>query len=275
MDFVRKYMLSTAMLRSPDGDGAVVDPPAIVDPPVDPALAADPPADPTPEPARNQPPKWALDRISAETAKREESDRQRDAAERRAADAEALAARLQAGANPDPAPRPAPPAQNIDQMVNDRAQQIRLNEDSTAIKSAGLSEFGAAFGETLAILNAVGAVSDDIVLNMVAVDKANAHKILTTLAKDPEKAASFAKLDSRRQIAELTRMSDALKADPKPVIVPAVAPAVVPKTGSKAPPPAPPVDPSASKTIDWRSDEASDDDFSKGWNERQAQRARR
>jgi len=36
---------------------------------------------------------------------------------------------------------------------------------------------------------------------------------------------------------------------------------------SRAPNPPPPVDPGASKTIDWRSDEASDAEFTAGFNE--------
>lgn len=283
MDLLRKYMLSTAMLRSPD-EPAAGDPPASDPVVVDPAAAAgDPPAGdpPAADPPRNQPPKWALDRISAETARREAAEqRAAEEAQRREA-AEALAARLQAGRsdgdNPparEPAPSRTEPPANIESLVNAEANRRELNRESTAIRSAGMSEFGASFGDTLSVLNAVGAVSDDIVLDLVAVDRANSHKILTQLAKDPEKAAAFAQLDSRRRIAELTRMSDALKTAPAPAVDPKASPAPA-KTVSKAPAPPPPVDPSAVKSVDWRDDKTSDAEFSKAWDENFKKRSAR
>lgn len=284
MDLLRKYLLSSAMLRAPDDPpgGGTGDPPA-GDPPVDPNANAggDPPAgdppvgDPPPAPASKQPPKWALDRISEETARRE-------AAEQRAREAEALAARLQArgndpGADPKPTPVRADPPANIDALVDAETTRRELNRESTAIRSAGVAEYGPGFAETLRVLHAVGAVEDAIVLDLAAVDRVNAHKILATLAQDPERAASFAQLDPRRRIAEITRMSDALKTPPAgtdPKTPPA--PVVPPKTVSKAPAPPPPVDPSAVKSTDWRDDKASDAEFSKGWNENfEKRRARR
>lgn len=281
MDLLRKYLLSTAMLRSPDdGGAAVTDPPAGDPPVVVPPVAGDPPASDPPAadpPASKQPPKWALDRISEETARREQ-------AEQRARDAEALAARLQASrapdpANPDPAPaRPpatAAPA-NIDALVDAETTRRELNRESTAIRSAGITEYGPGFADTLRVLHAVGAVEDAIVLDLAAVDRTNAHKILATLAADPEKAASFAQLDSRRRIAEITRMSDALKTPPAAVDPKTPAPpAVPPKTVSKAPAPPPPVDPSAVKSVDWRDDKTSDAEFSKGWDENFKKRSAR
>jgi hypothetical protein len=253
-------------------------------PPVDPALSSAPSADPpAPDPALSDPPAadnapkedgrknpWYLKRIA------DEADARR-AAEQRAADAEALAARLQAGNNPPPAD-PKPPTQqpqDFNAAVRTEAQRLRLADDSTAVRDAGLREFGTDFNQSLSILTAVGATNDDMVLDLIAVDRANAHKILANLAKDPEKAASLVGMDSRRRIAELTRMADAIvapkSADPAPK---APAPPAPPAKGvSRAPAPPPPVDPSASKTVDWRSDEVSDEEFSKGWEANTAKRA--
>jgi hypothetical protein len=135
-----------------------------------------------------------------------------------------------------------------------------LAEESTTIRDAGYREFGQSFGQNLAVLNAAGAVSDDMVLDLIAVDKANAHKILAALAQDPERATALATMDSRRRTAELTRISMAANAPTTPA---PKAPAT--KQVSKAPAPPPPVEPSSTKTIPWYSDEASDADFDKGF----------
>ena len=203
------------------------------------------------------------------------------AAEQRAADAEALAARLQAGKDPpaaDPA-RPVPPSPaspDFNTAVQREAQRQRLAEDSSAVRDAGLREFGGDFGQSLSILTAIGATNDEMVLDLLAVDKPNAHKILANLAKDPEKAASLVGMDSRRRIAELTRMADAIAAPAKTDGTPAPKPGAAPAKGiSKAPPPPPPVDPSASKVTDWRADEASDEEFDRGFKEMMAKRSAR
>lgn len=281
MNFFRVNRLP--LYQAPDAPGATIDPPAggVVDPPAaDPAAAAvvDPPAldDPQPDPApagehgnKGKSP-WYMKRLADETEARRQ-------AEQRAVDAEALAARLQASGNPPAAdaPRaPAPAAGDFNTAVQREAQRLRLADDSTAVRDAGFKEFGGDFGNSLSILTAIGATSDDIVLDVLAVDKANAHKIFENLAKDPEKAASLVGMDPRRRIAELTRMSDALA--PKAAAAPAAKPGAVPPKGiSKAPAPPPPVDPSASKTIDGYSDEATDDQFTAQFNERMKARATR
>lgn len=268
------------LYQAPDAPGETIDPPAggVVDPPVvDPAAAVvDPPAqDDPPAPAGEHGNKgkspWFLTRIS------QEAERAR-VAEQRALDAEALAARLQAGGNPPAAdaPRVPPPAAgDFNTAVQREAQRLRLTDDSTAVRDAGFKEFGGDFGNSLSILTAVGATSDDIVLDVLAVDKPNAHKIFANLAKDPEKAASLVGMDPRRRIAELTRMSDALAPKPAADAASAPKPAAPAKGISKAPPPPPPVDPSASKTIDGYSDEATDDQFTAQFNERMKARATR
>lgn len=274
---VNRLPLYQAPDAPPSGDGTIdpaappVDPaapPAAGDPPA-PELQPDPPAADGDHGNKGKKP-WFLQRISEETEGRR-------AAEQRAADAEALAARLQAGNNPPPAdgtrqPPPADP-RDFNAAVRTEAQRMRLADDSMAVRDAGLRDFGASFGESLHILTAVGATSDDMVLDLIAVDKTNAHKILANLAKDPEKAASLVGMDSRRRIAELTRMADAIAAPKTEPTAPK--PGAPPKQVSKAPAPAPPVDPSASKSVDWRSDEASDEEFDRGFKETMAKRSAR
>lgn len=229
--------------------------------------------EPVAEPERAPPPKWALERISEETRKRQEADARVAAAERRAQDAEALATRIQAGQQP-------PPEQQRQQQIEpdptavDRAVSQRLMNDARQeIIRNGYATFGGAkFDETANILGAVGCVSDDFISDVLAVDRANAHKMLADLAAKPEDAARIARLDSRSRIAELTRMT---MASAVAVKEPEVAPKIAPKTVSKAPAPAPVVEPSASKIVDWRSDEASDDDFTKGFEETMKKRAGR
>lgn len=277
MDLLKKYLLENVH-RSPDDPVAPV-----ADPVVDPAVVAaipaadpEPPVDPDPQgdppPAADHGNKgkkpWFLDRISEEASARR-------AAEERATNAETLLQRLQNG-KPDPAapvvPTVAP--QDFQTAVRSEAARIKLSEDSTAIRDNGLKEFGSAFTDSLNILSAVGATADDVVLDLIAVDKANAHKILATLAKDPEKAAALAGMDPRRRTAELTRMSmSALAPAADPAVPPK--PAVPAKQVSRAPAPPPPVDPNASKVTDWRSDEASDDEFDRGFKETMAKRSAR
>jgi hypothetical protein len=243
---------------------AVVDPATIIEPPP----APEPPAAPAKKP-------WYLERISQESARAQEASTKLAAAERRAADAEALAERLRADAGQDrqqrqePQQRPQEPDRQAE--IRREAAAQRLAEDSMDVRNRGIAEYGASFVESLGILSAVGAVTDDFVSDVLAVDKANAHKIFDQIAKDPERAATLAAMSSRQRIAEITRMSvatAATKTEPAPPVAP-------PKTVSKAPAPPPKIDPGAVKIVDGYSDEASDEDFTRQFNERMAKRGAR
>jgi hypothetical protein len=262
MNILRHLYLNSAC-RAPD-DVIAADP--VVDP-VDPALVADPAAaapapaadpivadpaatpDPAPAPApahgnRGQTP-WFQRTIAELRQEKREEKSAREAAEQRAADLAAIIERMQAdpaaAATPKvAAPAAAPGTQDFATAVKMQAAKDRLYEDTLAVRSAGEGAF-ADFGESLGILNAIGATNDDFVADVLAVDKAGAHKIFDKLAKDQEKAASLVGMDSRRRIAELTRMADALKTpEPKPA-----APEPKPAAISKAPAPAPRVSPLA------------------------------
>jgi hypothetical protein len=260
--------------EAPDAaTGGTGDAPA-VDPAV--AAAADPPAvenepAPEPEPAKPAEPAkkpWFLERISQESARALEAQTRADAAERRAREAEALAERLRAGQNTDghrePEPRHAPP-QDHQATIRAEAQKLRLYEDSAEVKRQGLAKYGSGFNDTLAILNAAGAVSDDFVSDVLAIDRSNAHDLFHKIASDPETAASLAQMDPRRRIAELTKMS----------LAPAKAVETAPsaqKSVSKAPPPPPKIDAGTSQAKAPYSDDMTDEEFTATWKERMAKR---
>lgn len=219
---------------------------------------------PKPKEERKVPVKVMLERVNAKEA-------QREAAERRAADAEALLEQLQ-NANREPnAPQP-PKQANIDDLVVARAAALRLRDDRTAIINAGTEKFGPeAFNEAAEIAAACGCVSDEFVQDILAVDRVRAHEIYMELAKDPATATNLAGMDSRNRIAALTRMTMTASAKteaPKPTLAPV-------KQVSKAPAPAPVVEPSASKVIDGYADDATDEQFTKQFNERMKARSAR
>jgi hypothetical protein len=270
---------------APSGDSA----------PSDPAAVVSEPAEPTPPPTEGAPaehkdvPAWALKRIAEESNKRRQAEQRAENEARARSDAEALAQRLQANHKPgDPAPAPSPPQPqrtnadpNRQAEINAAAAQQRFYEDTLEVRNRGLSQFGAGFVDALAKLEAVEATNDDFIADVLGADKANAHVILETLSKDLEKAGSLAKMNSRQRIAEIVRMTMASKPAAAPTPTPAApasalaaAPAATPAKGvSKAPAPAPSLAATTTKPpVDWRSDEASDEEFTTGFNETMAKR---
>lgn len=258
MNILRHLYLSTAA-RSPDEPAApeseVIEPvaEAVVEQPVE--VVEEPVVEPEVQPEANalENPKPATHedqvfrRVIAEVREEKRQERTaREAAEQRAADLQAIIERMQSGEKPEAVARPAqPPAQDdFKAAVKAQAALDRLYEDSLAVKIAGEKEF-IDFNKSLEDLRLVGVTSDDFVADILAVDKANAHVIIDKLAKNLEKATSLVGMDSRRRIAELTRMADAPKTEPKPVEAPK-APAV-----SRAPAPKPAMSPlSAAPDVD-------------------------
>lgn len=258
-------------------DPAPVDPAVVAagdPPPADPP-APEPPADPpAPEPAKAQTPKWAIDEITKLRAEKRDADAraEREAAARR--DAEALAQRLQNGGKEPPATPSAPAAPSQDQYQRDvetaAARQL-MGQDIATVANTGTSEFRD-WNEKTNILAAVGAASPEFVLDVIAVDKANAHKILYGLANDPEKAAQLASMDPRRRIAELTRIAAVTEKKPAADPKPAAPVAPEPKAVSKVPAPKPPMEPLAPAAKDWTADDVSDEEFSRGWDQKYKRR---
>lgn len=304
MDLLKKYLipLYDAETGGAAGAGDPPAPPAPLvaaagDPPapvadaaaIDPAVAGDPPEASAVEPAlpgvlqpaadSKKVPKWMRERLSEETQAKHAERTRAEAAERRAQEAEELARRLQADGNQSPAaPAQQPPVPDFNEAVRTEAARQRFVDDTIVVRDAGLATIPN-FNETLGLLNTIGATSDDFVADVLAVDKANAHFLFDKLAQDPEKASSLVKMNSRTRIAELTRMSMTQPAATALTPIPAAAgrqpAAPAARQVSRAPAPAPAVDPSASKVTDWRSDEASDAEFSKGFDDNRKQRTSR
>lgn len=279
LSILEKYRLP--LFNTADPATAAADPPAT---PVaaDPSPAPDPVADPaTADPKQHgntgQTP-WFVTEINKQKAAIA-------AAEKRAADAEALAQRIQSGQSPkaDPA---APPAQQSAPQSNARDFEARVAQAAAEqvvqrtineIVQAGYRDFGKArFDELSNVLAATGCAGADFIADVNAVDRGNAHKILAHIASNPEEAARLGSMDSRSRIAELIRMDvakTAPKTDPAPA---AVDPKTAPKAVSKAPAPAPVIQPvGAVVEVDWRSDKATESQFDDGFNDWMKKRAAR
>lgn len=267
---IRRHLLSE-IPHSPDDpaiDPPVSDsptPPAVGDPPADPPapIAGDPPPAPvtadSPAPART--PWWMTrlaeegDKVKAERTAREAVERERDE----------LKARLN-GAPPAQAPA-APPARQPGQSADDfnaavrrEVDQRELYANTTAILQRGSEKFQD-FAQTLSTAQALKLTDDEVVLDLLAADRDNAHVILDDLAKNPEKAVALVKMPSRQRIAEFVRMSTALA----PKAPAAAAPPAL--AVSRAPKPAPALAPVGDGGGDdpLVSDAGSDDDFSAAW----------
>ncbi len=256
--------LLAGRLYSPDDPAAPpadpANPPA--DPPADPAAPpADPPADPAADPAKphgntGKVP-WYMQRIHEETNKRV-------AAETALREAITKPAPNQPAEPAAPA-RPAAQGPEFNQAVQEEAARQRVFADGADIRAAGLAEFPD-FAQTVDILGAIGLASNDFVADVAAVDKANAHRILQKLAKDPEKAASLAAMDTRRRTAELTRMS--IAEQPKNAAAAPAAPAAA--RPSNAPKPAPALAPGAgAPESDGLGDDVPDEVWSKNFDKLQ------
>jgi hypothetical protein len=193
-------------------------------------------ADPAPEPAKEHGNKgktpWYMDRINEETNKRRQIEEQLTQERREKQEAKALLERMQGGDKDQPKSRTEEP--DIDALVDARAEQKLFNQDCNTVAEAGARDIPD-FNEKLGILRSIGVVNDEFLKDIFAVDKADAHKILDRLAREPEKANLMVRMDSRRRIAELTRMN--LMTETKPAPVPVVRAGI-----SKVPPPKPVVD---------------------------------
>jgi hypothetical protein len=280
MDLLRKYFNST-VYQAPDAPVAAADPTPPADPP---AGDAAPPAGDTgvvtPDAGddgdQRDPPKgtpWFMKRIADESAKVRAADERVAAAERRAADAQALAERLQRGDRPDAQPHVPLRQEPLDDdaRINQRAAQLVYKDTVNRIISKGNQAYGAEFDQASNVIATIaGEAAPQIVEAVNAIDPDNAHAILFNLGKNPEKTAQLVGLDPARRIVELTRMSMTAATAAK-----AAAPTPPARTVSRAPAPPPAVDPGAGKVVDWRSDQASDAEFDAGFQEMLKRRSAR
>jgi hypothetical protein len=262
MNITRHLYLSTAV-RAPDDppaapDLAAGDPPTPIvsvagaetsvsgDPPAAaPEVEAPKPADPPSIPMR-----VFQQRVGEETTRRQAEERRRTEAEQKAANLQAIIDRMQTEGRvpvdpavpPTAAPRtPVAPAAsaNLEEAVRREVDQREVTRNISGVIEKGVQEFTQAqWDEKSNVLAALGAATPEFVQDVIAVDPANAHRILFQLAEDPGKAADLAAMDVRRRTAELTRMSMVEQAKNPPAAKPETAASAAPKTPvSRAPAP--------------------------------------
>lgn len=213
-------------------------PAPVVEAPEAPVLEAEEPVleeptepEPKPHHMKGKTP-WYMERISAETAKRQQVEEQLAQERREKAEARAMLDRLQGGDKEAPKARTEEP--DIDALVDARAEQKLFNADCNAVAEKGALKIDG-FNGKLDILRSIGALNDEFLKDIFAVDKDNAHLILDSLANEPERANLMIRMDSRKRISELTRISDKMTEPVKP--------APVVRSGvSKVPAPKPVVD---------------------------------
>lgn len=279
--FTNKYLIPAWM---PDGDdgapGADQDATATDLAPVDVAAGGDgdptaaspaPPDSPSPKPKGAQDPMVGV--VTGLRAERRELLSENERIKRELAAAQALLNAPRNAGDP-PAPQRTESTPVPDAEIDRRAEYKLFLRDVEAVRGRGNTQYGDEFNENVKALSAYGADNDQFVQDVFAADQTNAHVLLHTLAHDAQKAISLVGMDSKRRIAELTRMSIAAAA---PVAINVVDPAPkapAPKsTVSRAPAPAPALTPSASRVVDWRSDASSDEEFDKGFWENQKKRS--
>jgi hypothetical protein len=261
------------------------DPPAapIIDQP-DSQLVEPQPVAPEQEPAttaKSKIPDSVISEFTALRQQRRDLTAELEKARREAADARAIVERLQRSSDnstafPTPQASASQGAGN-DAEVDRRAEYKLFVRDVESMKQNWIHEFGPSFTEDMRVIVASGADDDGFIQSVMAVDREKAHEILHAIAQDAGRAVSLVRLPPAQRIAELTRISMAMatKSKTEQPIAPAVAATVAPSTAkqhSKAPPPPPIVEPGATKVVDWRSDDASDEEFHRGYDENQKNR---
>lgn len=238
---------------------AVIEEPAEVDAPKE--------GDPEPKPhhLKGKTP-WYMERINEETNKRRLIEEQLAQKAREAEESRAMLERLQSGDKTVAAAKSDP--QDIDALVEARAEQKLFNQDCNAVAEAGARDIPE-FNDKLALLRSIGVVNDDFLKDIFAVDKSEAHRILDHLAQQPEKANLMTRMDSRKRIAELTRIADKMSEPVKPA-------PPAPRAGvSKVPPPKPVVEAISddSGETDLTNDKLDDQTWSKLWDRKYRKRA--
>lgn len=205
-------------------------------------------------------PKWAMDRINENQNKADRLAEELAKERREKAEALALLERQQ-GDREQPAPR-TDNVTDIDALIDARAEQKLFVNDCNIVAAKGQNEIPG-FNDKLGLLRSIGVVNDEFLKDIFAVDKDGAHTILDSLSQDPERASLMVKMDSRRRISELTRMTMAQIEKPAAV---AAKPAAV----SKVPAPRPVLE-AARAPEDKAEDDMSDAEWS-AWRKKQLQR---
>lgn len=130
-------------------------------------------------------------------------------------------------------------ADDIDRQVAERVAERQFFDRAQAVAETGARTIPN-FDQAVRLVEAVG-FGDRGPLEDVFAASSAPERLLAELAKDPGKAAGIARMSPRERVAELTRLDAASRA-PRQV----------------APPPAP-------AKVNWRSDAASDEEFTAGF----------
>jgi hypothetical protein len=164
-------------------------------------------------------PKWAMDEITAQRAARRAAEEAAAAKDREIENLRQLAERAGTPGAKEGIAAPGTPQrtqygskEEFDRAVEVAATQREFAKSTQDIFDAGIKDFQD-FQESLNIMTAVGATSDEFAADLVAVDKANAHKIIHELAQTPELSKRLAAMSSRQRVAELTKMSLKMQED--------------------------------------------------------------
>lgn len=188
------------------------------------------------KPAKN-PVKPFQARIDEITRARREEERQRIAAEDRAARAEARLAELERGATQgeDQQDRRQQvdtiTPEMVDQLAQTKAEKIaadnQFDAECNRIHAKG-SKDHEDFHEAMTTLGSLGGLDRAVIEDALATDAAD--EVLYALGKEPEEAMRILKLPRAKRIAEFTKMT--IKAAPKPAPVSRAATPVRPVAGN-------------------------------------------
>ena len=276
MDLLRKYLIP--LYEAPDANAGTETPPVL------PAATVDPAADAPPAPDVSAPRKMVSEdvlirEITPLRAAKRELESELAQARREAADAKALAERLQAGKTEPPREpngqftariETRAPAAVDETEIDRRAAEKVFQRDAQLVSETGFKTYGQGWVDAVNALNAYGINSSEFVGSVMEIDRNRAHEIMHAIAQDGEKAIALANMSPARRIAEITKIS---MTTTEPVKTAPAAPPAPAKTVSKAPAPPPPVDPSASKVVDGYSDDATEEQFTEQFNRRMKERA--
>lgn len=211
---------------------------------------------------------WFMKALAEDEIKLQGKDQAIAALEKKLADSQALAERLQREKNPNQTQIERVDAQNdnIQAKIDALADQKAFYKETERIKARGDRAFGASFEESLETLRANRAVSDQFVMDIISAEPDSAHELLHRLGKDPEKTRSLVEMPQRQRLVELLRMTmeTTNEAGTK-------ATTTTPRTTSRAPSPPPVITSNNKTTKDWRHAD-TDEEFSKGWEAHQKAR---
>lgn len=151
-----------------------------------------------------------------------------------------------------------------DQDVEQRAVQLNFQRDARRVSEAGMATYGQEIWDgACRLMDGLGLNSPEFVFTCMEVAGTDrTHELFGAIAEDPERAARIAGMTPVRRLVEISRIAEQMTS--KPQGSQARPPA---RTVSRAPDPAPRVNTGTRTAKDWRSDDTSDEEFSKRWEE--------